>query len=678
MTSPVDSDQTLSPSQWIVSEPEEMHTAEVGNLVMAWARDRTTDEPRYIGELGAQQRGKHCNCECLSCGLPLVAVNAGKQTFIRRPHFRHPEGAEKDSCVVLAARVAALEVLKGTDLLELPRRRQSRRIAGLSGQYYEAWVEAPAERVRVRDLAFQDKVSGILTLDDGRQLRVELTGSVSAAPAGASETLIPTIRLVVDDPMIAAMPPSEIRKRLRLLVENGIWCSHWDDAKLEQDAEAAAQESARAALDWIDEGADLPEGLSLAARRETLLHLKAKEILEREKRIRLPDLAAELDAATDDGEVLSRQFLVLGRVVNLEAVALEQPLGRIRPDVLATTIAAPDWPASQILVEITVTNPISDERMARIRAQNVPAIEIDISLMGGIVTETEFARLVVEEVAGKRWLHHPGLVEETAKLEEELAAAVNEANQQIQELLDRDQRRRGMQRVPVEQWARAYLDAVLDHAALREQMEGDASLRPDVELAFGRIAECADGLAVHGYHEAQDRDLYGWRGNLLERILSIKQDRAIGYQLTTAWQVINAILQEGASHFQWHTLYLIAIRRYQPTLAPHQAEKIAKWREGVLHSLDAGERAYQRSRKYDSLLALLFPEMADALAKPLVKPRFGAPDGSPAAPANLLSERTAPQEGYVEVGYRNSRLRLPVRGCDAWLAANPGWEVISK
>lgn len=169
-------------------------------------------------------------------------------------------------------------MLKGTDLLELPRRRQSRRIAGLSGQYYEAWVEAPAERVRVRDLAFQDKVSGILTLDDGRRLRVELTGSVSAVPAGASETLIPTIRLVVDDPTIAAMPPSEIRKRLRLLVENGIWCSHWNDAKLEQDAEAAAQESARAALDWIEEGADLPEGLSPAARRETLLHLKAKEI----------------------------------------------------------------------------------------------------------------------------------------------------------------------------------------------------------------------------------------------------------------------------------------------------------------------------------------------------------------------------------------------------------------
>ncbi len=539
-------------------------------------------------------------------------------------------------------------------------------------------MEAPAERVRVLDFAFRDKVNGILTLDDGRQLRVELTGSMSADPANASESPIPTIRLVVDDPTIAAMPPNEIQKRLRLLVENGVWCSHWADAKLEQEAEAAALDSARAALDWMDEGVDLPEGLSPAARRETLLHLKAKEILEREKRIRLPDLAIELDAVTDDGDVLSRQFSVPGRIVTLEGVALEKQLGRIRPDVLATTIAAPEWPADRILVEITVTNTISDERIARIRAQNIPAIEIDISRMGGVVTEAEFARLVVEEHAGKRWLHHPRLVDETGKLEQALAAAVAEANQVIQELLERDERRQAMLRIPIEQWAERYLDAVLEHAAVREQMERDSSLRLDVERAFSLVVECADGLAVHGHHEAQDRDLYGWRGNILERILSLKLDRAVGYQLSTAWQVINAILQEGPQHFQWHTLYLIAIRRYQPTLAPHQAEKVAGWRDGVLRSLEAGERTYQRSRKYDRLLAQLLPEMADALAKPLVKPRVGGLEMSPETPVNLLRGRTPMRDGYVKVGYRNSRLHMPVRGCDAWLAANPGWEIISE
>ncbi|MHB1077185.1 hypothetical protein [Thiobacillus sp.] len=645
---------------------------------MAWARDRATGEPRYIGELRVQQGGKRCNCECLSCSLPLVAVNAGKLTFVKRPHFRHPEGAEKDSCAVLTARALALDVLKGTDVLKLPRRRQSRRVAGLSGQYYEAWVELPAERVHVRDFTFKDRVSGILTLDDGRQLRVELTGSLSLDPAHAASTPIPTIRLVVDDPDIAAMPPGEIRKRLQLLVEGATWCAHWADEALGQEAEAAAQGIARDALDWLEDSDDLPEGLSPEVRRETLLHRKAKEILEREKRVRLPDLAVELNAATDDGDVLSRSFSLPGRIVSLESVTLEKPLGRIRPDVLAYTVAAPGWPAGPVLVEITVTNTINGERLERIRSQNLPALEIDISRMGGVVTEAEFTRLVVEEHAGKRWLHHPRLADETVRLERDLAATVDEENQVISALFERDARRRALRQVPVERWAAQYLDAVLEHATLRERMEGDADLRPVVEQAFNRILECADGLSMHGYPEAQDRDLYGWRGNILERILSLKLDRAVGYQLNTAWQVINALLQEGPHHCQWHTLYLIAIRRYSPTLTPSQAEKVAAWRSKVWRSLEVCERTYERSRKYDRMLSLLFPEMADALAKSLVKPSAEATGRDPETPAKLLRGRPPQRDGYVEVGYRNSRLRLPARDCEAWLAANPGWAVVSE
>jgi hypothetical protein len=674
---PSDQDQLSSEPQWIVSGPEEAPPLAIGDLVMAWALDRATDEPRYIGELRAHQGGKRCNCECLSCGLPLVAVNAGKRTFVIRPHFRHPEGAEKDSCAVLSARALALDALRGVDVIELPRRRQSRRVAGLSGQYYEAWVELPAERVRVLDFAFQDRVSGILTLDDGRRLRVELTGSLGPDSAHAASPLVPTIRLVVDDPSIAAMPPGEIRKRLQLLVEGATWCAHWADEELRREAEAAAREAARDALDWLEDSDDLPEGLNPEVRRETLLHRKAKEILEREKRIRLPDLTVELDAATDDGNVLSRSFSLLGRIVGLESVALEKSLGRIRPDVLANTVTAPGWPAGPVLVEVTVTNTINDERLERIRSHNLPTLEIDISRMGGVVTEAEFARLVVEEHAGKRWLHHPRLVEETARLERDLAAAVEDGNQAIRALLDRDERRRALRQVPADQWAAQYLDAVLDHATLRERREGDAGLRQAVERAFDRVLECAEGLAMHGYNEAQDRDLYGWRGNILERILSLKLDRAVGYQLSTAWQVINAILQEGPNHFQWHTLYLIAIRRYSPTLTPSQAERVAAWRNKVWRSIEDGERMYERSRKYDRLLGLLFPEMAGALAKPLADPRVSATRRNPEATVELLSGRTARQDGYVEVGYRNSRLRLPARDCEAWLTANPGWAVIT-
>ena len=76
------------------------HSVMTKELVMAWARDRESGEPRYIGELKKEQTGQRCGCECYSCGLALEAVNAGKTEFKLRPHFRHPEGTPKQDCMV--------------------------------------------------------------------------------------------------------------------------------------------------------------------------------------------------------------------------------------------------------------------------------------------------------------------------------------------------------------------------------------------------------------------------------------------------------------------------------------------------------------------------------------------------------------------------------------------------
>ncbi len=149
----------------------------LADLVMAWARDALTGEPRYILELDADHRGGKCGCECPSCGKPLVAVNAAKAEFVRRPHFRHPDGAPRDECLVLAARAAALRQLHEDGWLELPRRRMSARVAGLSGEFYEAWVELPPARIHISQIDYRDRAIAIITLDDGRQLRIDLIGT---------------------------------------------------------------------------------------------------------------------------------------------------------------------------------------------------------------------------------------------------------------------------------------------------------------------------------------------------------------------------------------------------------------------------------------------------------------------------------------------------------------------
>lgn len=242
----------------------------LGELVMAWARDIKTGEPRYIGEIDAEHRGGKCGCECPSCSLPLIAVNAAKHKVIRRPHFRHPEGAHRNECSILVARAAALRLLTEEGVIDLPHRRLCGEAEGLSGALYEAWVEVPAQRFRVARIDYRDRVFATLTLDDGRELRVVLSGHVDEVAASeAGVALVPTITIDVSDASLAGMDQAEIRRRLQLLPETLCWRSHWNDADLLAEARQRATAQAIGALDWVPDGIELSDGLSPSTRRES-------------------------------------------------------------------------------------------------------------------------------------------------------------------------------------------------------------------------------------------------------------------------------------------------------------------------------------------------------------------------------------------------------------------------
>jgi len=157
----------------------------------------------------------------------------------------------------------------------------------------------------------------------------------------------------------------------------------------------------------------------------------------------------------------------------------------------------------------------------------------------------------------------------------------------------------------------------MSHGNIRANADDPDSDPLLLSNAISLVREYAENLAIHGYPEANDDELFRQRGNILERLLSLKLNKAVGYKLDSAWQVINAILQERAPYSHWQTLYLIGIKAWLPTLNNEQAERVAEWRSEVLRSLDAGEHTYQRDRKYDRLLKLLFPELATALSKSL-------------------------------------------------------------
>lgn len=611
-------DETKTDQFVVVRRSESDSLFEDDSLVLAWARDRLTGRPRYILELGIDRRGAKCDCDCMSCGLPLEAVNAGKSPdeCHRRPHFRHPSGAKKEDCQVLTARALVLQQFHDNDVILLPRRQRTGRSVGLSGKEY-AWVEeAKPEAARIKRFQFTDRAKAILTLDDGRELEVVLVGSDDASLHPESgKSARPVLVLVVDDPEIASLPLNDLKDRLRLIGENGRWCSHWRDAELDAQAEANADALAEDALDRFGFHYEFPADATEVDRRETLLHLLAKEILERERQMVLPDLVAEVGS--------ERELLYLSQAVKFESVELEKPMGQIRPDVFAVVQDAPQFGVSRVLVEVTVTNGITPERAQRIANAGIPAIEINLSLMGGQVTKGEFASIVVGELAGKRWIFHPELGDAESRLKK-LIAEESELRPEVV--------------------AQRFLGAMERFGNEARKLDGDqneyAALKQEVRKFAGQ-------LAALGYPEAID-DFFLWPGHLINRLQSIKANKAIGYRLDTAWQVINAIRQERGEHRRWQTIYLMAIKVWRPSLTGDQESSIGKWRKEVEDSLRVGEDTYRRPPIYDKLLGLLFPDLEDRLKKPLPINM-----GIPASQAN---HRTSAQEIDESPGLRNSQI----------------------
>ncbi|MFJ1472173.1 hypothetical protein [Massilia orientalis] len=634
----------------------------VGNadhLVMAWARDRATGELKYILEL--KETGSKCNCVCISCGQSLTAVNAGKQVFSRRPHFRHPDGMPKAACVVLTARAALAAAFEGTDVLQLPRRRRRVHVEGFSGKLYEAWVDHPPETVRIVDVQFTDPLRGLLKLDDGREIEVLLVGSTSLEHRGNA---VASVAIVANETEIAAMPIDEIRKRIVAVMDEHCWCGHWNDPALDAQALQQAYELAAAALDW-DPSDELPVDATPAMRRETLLHKLVKEILQANRCIALPahptiEVTRELH-----GRPITRSQAFPTRRAELAHVALERRVGHIVPDVIATELDG-----TTLLVEVTVTNAITQERRVRIAATGFPAIEIDIGSMGGTITRSALVDFVVNETAAKRWLHHP----EAVRAADLLKAQLDDVCAQ------QDQLRLAIEAVahdsPPEVWAALFLEAATHmfraRQASRQRPSADAD-RHEEALRGAAIA-----LACHGYPEAGDSALYGAPAMLIERLLSIRDDTGVGYAEGTCWEVISRIRQDTTGLRQWHPVYLMAIRTYAPALTALQEESIAKWRDEVANSIRWGNDVYVRDGRYDRLLALLFPEMGERLCMPQRPPvkTTAEPSNPGPAPASRPSQPSHWGSRDLEklrpsVDYDPRTYALRGAALERWKRANP-------
>lgn len=565
---------------WIVSKDRTSQLPSMTSLVMAWGRDAETEEARYIFDLDESRRGSKSGCLCYGCNQPLTAVNAAKFTWQKRPHFRHPDGSERKDCNILTARAALMAQLAEHDQIVLPGRRlNATPIIGISGKAYDAWAVLPPQKVHIKSFVHHDKVSAILTLDDGKQVLVKLVGSLTQNSDGEA---IPVIQVLVNDDNLVSLEPAELKNKLHLLIESGTWCGqHWADEELKIKAMQDAKKQAESLLDWIpSEGiSELGEDSSA----ESMLHWLTKEIILAASSIQVPPISLKDSSRNSEIELKPK------RLLNLSNVRLEKKVGQLRPDVVAQYLDPVDGTEGTLLIEVTVTNQITPERLKRIQSEGFAALEINIGSLGGTLTKQDFIQLVTVEISAKRWLHHPLLQDESPK---------NNINNLLKEYL-----------VAVEEYA---------HHGTREFNTAEEKIAE--ELSLSRLESVANELSRNGYPHATNKKIYQQKG-IVSRLLSIKHNRVIGYRYDSVWQVINSIESEKRPYsIIWHTIYLSALKVYEETfntLSKSHQEKIKVWRKSVLDSLIAGEPTYQRSHEFDNLLGALFPELEDILKKPL-------------------------------------------------------------
>lgn len=159
------------------------------------------------------------------------------------------------------------------------------------------------------------------------------------------------------------------------------------------------------------------DGASCTSAGETALHKFAKQVLNERLEIALPEL---LISNGDDTEVVVRAT----RLVFEEAI-LETKDGSIVPDVVLVLRDR------RLIVEFKVTHPCDDVKIARIRAVNVGAIEIDLSAYRDRALD-ELADDILYN-APRIWLHNPHEPAARDRLSERARQRAEDRQQSIDE-----------------------------------------------------------------------------------------------------------------------------------------------------------------------------------------------------------------------------------------------------
>ncbi|MGO4609926.1 hypothetical protein AB4142_26655 [Variovorax sp. 2RAF20] len=575
---------------------------------LRWAIDTQSRRVVHVSMLKRQQKGLACGCVCPGCGEQLEAVNAGRDpSHFLRPNtrgqfFRHGRGHQKDNCLLLAARFAALQLLCEQGEIELPAAKRSVTVQGVTGTFYSGDYARSRAAVRVRERIGIDAQSARLTLKDGKVVLLQLESSFHATDDERYDGVI-TIR--VNDPAIASWSAEDILSQIRLGGELACWGRHWDDGQAEFDAHERAQRQANEALDLDAADDSAFKHLTAAQRSESILHRAIKDILAEASSISVPRYAGSETATSSNGTVLAENFSIEGGPLGLTDVRLEHHLGNMVPDVYCEAHGSST--SFPLMIEVIVTHMVDEQKLTKIRERGLACLAVDISRLQlqGTMTITRLRSEVLLNPQIKAWLFDPRLEALRAMAKEKLRQRIEKAERPIRA---REKFLASLYAKDSLQLPYFALGAVLEYA--RDAERGiEAQCRIDLE-AIGLILRNGKwGIQQPGLLLAPDGVL-----RALSAIRSDAHDPASDRGVAVAH--LTHFVSDAALR-SYISLLLIAFKTYAPALNHEQRQYYKQIHQRVSHSLERLEYGFARSRQFDSLITTLFPEMKEPLEHPL-------------------------------------------------------------
>ena len=113
---------------------------------------------------------------------------------------------------------------------------------------------------------------------------------------------------------------------------------------------------------------------------ETSLHLLAKEIISKSKKFTIPSVYVEFHSYKE------KEYISQSKEITVDRIELEKSFGGIIPDIVIYC------GEKKLFVEIFVTHKIDEEKLNRIKSEDISTIEIDLSKIDREMTDTAVSK----------------------------------------------------------------------------------------------------------------------------------------------------------------------------------------------------------------------------------------------------------------------------------------------